>query len=112
MVEEIRVNYEAGAPPQFWQGHSGWVVNWQQVIARYAIAELQRPICSCADLNQQLFYWQTDMAQTGTQTSAESGMSFRIANEVLGNPLGTKRGAVDAWRAISRLAQHRAVNLG
>ena len=110
VTEEIRVNYEAGATPQYLRG-IGFTTDWSQVITRYALAELQKPICACDTLNQQLFYWQADLALVGRGESNNTEM-FRVANDVLDCPLGTRRGAVDAWRAISRLAQHRAVNLG
>jgi hypothetical protein len=107
-TEEIRINYEAGVPPQYLRG-LGFTGDWNQVVTRYAIAELQRPICSCADMNQQLSYWQQDLAMTGMGESNNQSL-FRVANDILDCPLGTRRGAVDAWRAVGRLAQHRAVN--
>lgn len=110
-TEEIRVNYEAGQVPQNLNGALGFTTDWTQVVIRYAIAELQRPICACADMNQQLNFWQQDLALVGYGESNNQSL-FRTTDDVLKCPLGTRRGAVDAWRAISRLALHTAVNLG
>jgi hypothetical protein len=60
--------------------------------------------------NPALYYWREDLAHTGSINQG-AGDSYRISIEILGNPFrNTRRGAVEAFLAVSSLAQHRAVN--
>jgi hypothetical protein len=77
---------------------------WQTVVARFAAAELARPICGCEDANRELFRWQFDLARTsGSGDEAYGAISARD----LDNPFGTRRGHVWAWRAIQTRTQLR-----
>ncbi len=76
---------------------------WQTVVARFAAAELARPICGCDDANRELARWQLDLARTG----ATDELYGAISQEDLSNPFGTRRGAVFAWRAIQDRMQWR-----
>lgn len=70
---------------------------WQTVVARFAAAELARPICGCDDANRELYRWQFDLARTSGAGDEAYGA---ISPEDLNNPFGTRRGHVYAWRAI------------
>lgn len=112
MTEELRINYEAGATGANYQqsGYLAYQTEWEQVVARFAIAELAQVPGATQKQNPALYYWREDLAHTGSINNG-SGDSYRISNEILGNPFrNTRRGAVEAFLAVSSLAQHRAVN--
>lgn len=64
------------------------------VIARLAAAELARPICACAAANKELYEWQKDLSQTGATDDLYQ------APEDMTNPIGSRRGHLQAWRHI------------
>lgn len=70
---------------------------WARVVAFYAASKLDRPPCGCASARWK--YWREDLAFSG---GGEQLSSFQITQSDLGNPLGTRRGAVNAWRRIRR----------
>jgi hypothetical protein len=111
-AEEIRINYEAGATDAFKAAqYSQYQTDWDTTVARFAIAELAQVPAATQKQNPQLFYWREDLAHTGNMNNG-GGDSYRVSNEVLNNPFrNTRRGAVDAWAAVSVLAQSRAVNI-
>lgn len=77
---------------------------WQTIVARFAAAELARPICGCDDANRELYRWQFDLARTSGAGDEAYGA---ISQEDLNNPFGTRRGHVFAWRAIQNSVQFR-----
>lgn len=68
---------------------------WERVIAYYAAALLDRPICECNNVRAFIGHWQTDMAMVASREAKP-----RISGEDLANPLGTTRGALMAWKQI------------
>jgi hypothetical protein len=112
-TEEIRINYEAGATDAFRAAqYSQYQTDWDTTVARFAIAELAQVPAATQKQNPQVFYWREDLAHTGSIGGTGAGDSYRVSNEVLNNPFrNTRRGAVDAWAAVSVLAQSRAVNI-
>jgi hypothetical protein len=111
-AEEIRINYEAGATDAFRAAqYQQYQTDWDTTVARFAIAELAQVPAATQKQNPQLFYWREDLAHVG-QVAGAGGDSYRVSNEVLNNPFrNTRRGAVDAWAAVSVLAQSGAVNI-
>lgn len=77
---------------------------WQTIVARLAAAELARSICGCEDANRELYRWQFDLARTSGAGDEAYGA---ISQEDLGNPFGTRRGHIFAWRAIQNPTQLR-----
>ena len=76
---------------------------WQRIIARMATARLDRPLCSCGQLSAMVDDLQIDLA-------VNSGdVSRLISFDFMDNPFGTKKGEVEAWRFVSKLADK---NLG
>lgn len=77
---------------------------WQQVVARYATAILDRMVCACTNVHSNVEYWQQDLAIQGTE-------KLSVPSRLLDNPFGTRRGAVQAWQKVisSRSAIGRAV---
>jgi len=85
-VQSVRTNYEAGDDLEL----------WQVTVARFALAELRRGICSCSEANREAAEWQANLASVGNQMLE----SFRVPDEVLTNPFGTKAGAIYAWQRV------------
>lgn len=73
---------------------------WERIVAYYAAALLDRPICECNSVHSWVAHWQYDFAISGADEQAN-----QIPASVLDNPLGTTRGAVFAWRRILREGQ-------
>lgn len=67
---------------------------WERVVAYYAAALLDRPICECNNIRAWVDHWQRDLAIAG-----EEGL--RVSDKDLDNPFGTRRGAVFAWRRVN-----------
>jgi len=74
---------------------------WAQAIAWYATTKLERPFCSCGNVQALGERLRQDLAFTGTDTA------YQVDPEVLSNPFGTQRGAVMAWQRVMRFARHR-----
>jgi hypothetical protein len=90
--DRVIVRYLAGWP----LGSDGLMQEpYRTVVARLAAAELARPVCGCDSANRELYHWQFDLSQT-----ARGDELFGISQENLNNPLGTRRGHVQAWKFI------------
>jgi hypothetical protein len=77
--------------------------SWETIITRLAAAELAAPLCACEDASAELYRWQKDLALTGKGDEIFGA----ISQDDLSNPLGTRRGAVYAYRQIRNLRQLR-----
>ncbi len=90
--DRVTLRYLAGFP----LGSDGQMQEpFRTVVARLAAAELSRPVCGCDAANRELYRWQFDLSQT-----AKGDELFGISPENLNNPLGTRRGHVQAWKFI------------
>jgi len=90
--DRVTLRYLAGFP----LGADGLMQEpYRTVVARLAAAELGRTICGCDYANRELYRWQFDVSQT-----ARGDELFGISPENLNNPLGTRRGHVQAWKFI------------
>lgn len=87
--DQVAITYTAGLD---WSLSSGW----QTALARLTAAELGAPVCACEDVNRELYRWQKDMALTGKSDEQYGAIS---AGD-LSNPLGTRRGAIAAYRYL------------
>lgn len=100
-ADRVRLWYRAG-----WraQGLDRPVVQmdpqWERAIAYFAVSLLDRPLCSCSIAENLLNRWREDLAMRSSDGNSSS--SFSISKDVQGNPFGTSRGAVFAWRACQR----------
>lgn len=98
--DRVTVRYLAGYPLT-----DGLMAGtWAEVVAGFAAAELQRPICACEVANAKLYYYQTDLARTGGNAGDQYGA---VAAQDLDCPFGTRRGHIRAWRAIRNARQLR-----
>jgi len=72
---------------------------WQQTIAWLATARLERPFCSCDSVVDLVKDLRTDLSLTG------GPLGYNITLDDLSNPFGSRKGAILAWRRISKLAR-------
>ena len=92
--DRVKVRWLAGVPLQSQQMMD---TGWATVISRLTAAELARPICACDNANKELYRWQFDLA-----TSTSEAEQYQLDQNYLGNPIGTRRGHVEAWKWITR----------
>lgn len=71
---------------------------WARIVAQFAASKLDRPVCDCGYIRQQIEMWNQDLAYT---SGAEQTATFTISSKDLRSPFGTRRGAIMAWRAVS-----------
>lgn len=96
----VKVSYWAGLiNDDYKTGHTYEPLNnwWAQTIAYMAAARLERPVCACSNVQRLVEDMQTDLSFMG-----QSG-SYAVAQDVLNNPFGTKKGEVFAWRRVKNL---------
>jgi hypothetical protein len=101
-------NLRASMSTRYADKYSNQVMDphWARVIAQFAAAKLDRPVCDCGYAAAQLAMWNADLAYAG---GAEQLSLYNLSQVDLDNPFGTKRGAVMAWKAIQSPAVGRAV---
>lgn len=72
---------------------------WAEAITYLTMARLNRPLCSCDRVEDMFKDLQTDLALVGGPTG------YNVDLAVLGNPFGTRKGAVLAWQRVMKLAK-------
>jgi len=97
--DRVTVRYLAGYPLD---SRGQMDKDYATIVARLAAAELNRPICACADSRADLYRWQYDLTLAG-----ESDKLFSTQLDI-DNPFGTRRGHVFAWKHIKQRMQFRA----
>lgn len=70
--------------------------DWARAVAYYAASLLDRPICECNNIRSWVEHWQRDLAVASREQEAIG----QISPSDLDCPLGTRRGALYAWRRI------------
>lgn len=88
--QAIKVNYRSGDD----------INNWDQTLVHLTLAELQKKICACDEANREIYYWQMDLSLPVGPGQAR----ISVDPATLKNPLGMRRGQIDAWNKI--LAGH------
>lgn len=73
---------------------------WERAVTYLALSLLDRPLCACKPLEAFVSYWKEDLSYN--QASATVSTSFTLSRRRLDNPIGTTRGALNAWRLIQR----------
>jgi len=101
---EVKVNYFAGEYGDRWL--AGDVCDrlgdfWARVIARMAMSRLSKSPCSCAHVRAQYDELRADLARVGRESS------YIFDPVMLGNPLGTRVGELEAWRKVDGVATRR-----
>lgn len=106
--DRVRLWYRAG-----WRkpGEPRWAhvmdAQYARAVAYLSATFLDRPICGCDNVEHITSYWKRDLARTAAAPGGAE--SFRLTTQQLGNPLGTTRGAISAWRLIRTQALGDAV---
>jgi hypothetical protein len=77
--------------------------DWARVIARMATARLERPFCHCSHVTALGRDLRVDLAFSG------DGGTFFLRQEEAGNPFGTRRGEIEAWRFVMKIKKRRLV---
>lgn len=68
-------------------------------VSIYAATLLDRPICGCNNVVEFIEKWREDLAKISDRAK------YQITQDDLANPLGTTRGAVFAWKRVSRYVE-------
>jgi hypothetical protein len=103
----VRLYYYSGAYQERWlRGSTCEPLDnaFARAIAWLATARLERPFCSCANVTSLAMKLRQDLAAVGET-------SHTLSFEDLGNPFGTRRGEVQAWRMLSKLTQKRMIGV-
>ena len=79
--------------------------HWARVVSRFAAALVGRRICGCEGISREFSDAQIDLAFSGNANTEK----FLIDPGELKNPFGTRRGMIEAWRAVQDMAEIRAV---
>jgi hypothetical protein len=96
--DKVILRYRAGARPSEVDEIVPRSGNWQDILFRLSIAEMEGCFCTDHRANQILAEWQVDMA-----VSVPKQQSIAISQEQMNSPLGTRRGAIYAWNQIKHL---------
>jgi hypothetical protein len=92
----VRLFYYAGDQDnRFLNGDSCEALSnyWAHAIAWLATSRLERSFCGCANVQKLAEHLRQDLSLSGET-------SHQISFELLGNPFGTRRGAVMAWQPV------------
>jgi len=98
----VKVWYYAGDYSNRWL--SGKTCNpmstiWETTIAFLAIARMERPFCSCENLEALVDRMRSDLATT------DKNVSRFVTQDVQSSPFGTLRGEVMAWRRVKNIVK-------
>lgn len=91
----LRVWYYAGLRDKSLSCSQRMPPEWERVVAYFAAAKLDRPLCECNNVSAFIDHWRRDLSVPGEE-------DMRISDDVLDNPFGTQRGAVYAWQRVKR----------
>jgi len=94
--DRLLLRYRAGLPLVNGQ----MAASWQTTVARLAMAELSEKLLGCETASRELHRWQFDLARSAGANDEQYGA---ISASDLDNPIGTRRGQVEAWKAIRNL---------
>lgn len=103
--DRVILRYEAGAKLAVVEdtlNQAGVFGRWDDIVVRFAAAELAHQIAGCEVANRELYRWQYDY---GIDTEGQRG---RVAVEDLRNPFGTKAGQIYAWQQVRNLNTMRS----
>lgn len=102
--DKVIINYNAGIPLINQRVRQSWC----EIISRLAMAEIPKQLCSCDKANQNLYYWQFDLARTG---GANDEIYSLVSRADLDNPFGTRRGQIYAWKNVRNLRKLTGIAL-
>lgn len=68
-----------------------------RAVAYMAAARLDRPLCSCSNIEEMVKFWAEDKA-----LNVKDQSSWTNSAKLLECPFGTRRGEIEAWKLVSR----------
>lgn len=108
--DRVEVRYCAGVRLGAIESTSGDTLDvgrWDEIIYRLALSELSKRICACDQANMEIFRWQFDSARSAGANDEQ----YRVDDKAIGNPLGTREGAIYAWNQIKNLNTTLAITM-
>ncbi len=102
--DHVSLYYFAGELNDRWRSNascemlSNW---WAHAIAWMATARLERPFCSCGNVEALAADLRIDLARN------QPDRSFQLDFNMLSNPFGTRRGEMRAWLRVKKMAGRR-----
>lgn len=94
-LEHIRETSGDSAPAMNGKISEAWIIT----TVRLAAAEMAQRLCACDRSNAELYKWQYDLSRV----AGANDEAYATTAEIMGNPFGTRRGHVYAWRAVKDL---------
>lgn len=67
----------------------------EKAVAHFAATLIDRDMCACNNVQNYLDYWREDLARVG------DNVTYQNSPMLLGNPFGTMRGAVHAYKVCN-----------
>lgn len=92
---KVKLWYRAGYENPYARGCDKLSTFWKRQIARLASTRLNKPVCTCENVERTIKRWQEDMAE------ANQTRTYTIENAT-GNPFGSRVGEVETWNAITK----------
>lgn len=97
-------------PDMAWINYSHGVIDekctmpsyWRRVVTLLALTYLDNGACGCADVANVYSYWQEDLAKVSER------QTFNLGPSEMDNPLGKRRGAINAWQAVKQAIGEQA----
>lgn len=97
--DKARLWYRAGL--KYGNSFNKITPEFERAITLLAIAQLDRPLCSCGGLSAYIDHWQEDLTEPPSDGRSRSPM---VTEYIYHNPFGTLRGAIEAWKIVSKYA--------
>jgi hypothetical protein len=73
--------------------------DFARAVAYLSLTFLMQPVCGCSNIENVAKAQREDLAANIASPSAS--LSFQLSDRILGNPFGTKRGAIYAWNLVN-----------
>lgn len=99
--DRVKLRYLAGYPLEGRQ----MARRFRDPTAWLAAAELKRRVCACREQNEKLHDLQQDLTLESTQSER-----YAVPQGQLDNPFGTRRGHVQAWKAVQDVILRRGIS--
>ncbi len=97
-ADRVTVSYEAGYVCD------GCGINWDAVLARYAVTFVNSPPCACDAATREFARWVTNRAHS-------DGMGQGYRGATLESPFGSREGAIFAFEQVKALKLGRGVQM-
>ena len=110
--DQVQMHYRAGYRDlQLATPNRTMALMLERAVVYYSLALMDREICGCSNLNSIVKLHTEDLAMVWSNPTASA--QFKLSDSDTFNPLGTRRGAINAWHLVNQpgLALGRAVQV-